>query len=335
MFDFSSIVFAHRWVLYGIPILTVLFAVWFYFEYKNQYPTLKISSAEGLKDTLTIRGEMKRLLPILRWLAMCLLLIAIARPQTTNTDEKIATYGIDIVFAFDISSSMLAQDFSPNRLEVAKSVANNFIEGRPADRFGLIVFSGESYPQVPITTDHNVVKSQISQVKNGILNDGTAIGMGIGSAVNRLIASDADSKVVILMTDGVNNSGKVDPITATEAAMQYDVKIYTIGIGSKGTAYMPAYRTQDGKMQYDYLPVEIDEELLKEVSSMTDAKYFRAEDEKALTSIYEEIDLLEKTEIESTQTINIAEKFHVFVFISMLFLGLEFLLRHSILRSFP
>ena len=332
---FNEFVFANPWMLYTIPVVVALFIVWAFFDYKNQFSSLKVGHLNGLEKRIAIRGHLKKLLPFLRLIALIALIIALARPQEINTDEKISTYGIDIVFAFDISSSMLAQDFSPNRLEVANDVASRFIDGRPSDRFGLIVFAGESYPQVPITSDHLQVKNQLSRVKNGVLQDGTAIGMGIGSAVNRLIASNAKSKVVILMTDGVNNAGKIDPYTATEAAMQYNVKIYTIGIGTKGTAYMPAYKLPNGTIKYDYLPVEIDEELLKEVADKTGGKYFRAENADALASIYTEIDLLEKTEIESSQTVEVLEKFHPFAFIALLFLAFELLLRYTFLRTFP
>jgi len=265
---------------------------------------------------------------------MAFIIIALARPQSTSTDEKITSYGIDLVISMDVSSSMLAQDFKPDRLEAAKEVASNFIANRPNDRIGLVIFGGESFTQVPITTDHKIVQSQLKKIKNGLLVDGTAIGMGIGTAINRLKDSEAESKVIILMTDGVNNAGLIDPRTAAEAAIQYDVKVYTIGIGTKGEAYMPAYLLPNGTVKYDYLPVEIDEDLLTEIAQTTGGKYYRATDKKSLGNIYAEIDQLEKTEIESSQTVNVKELFYIFAAIAMLLLFTEQVLKYTLLRTF-
>ena len=333
--DWSNIEFAHPWVLYGIPALCILFGLWFYFRFKDQYASFAISDTSMWMNYVSWRGKILPLLPVLRLFTLCFILLALARPQSSSTDENIKTFGIDMVLSMDISSSMLAQDFKPNRLESAKEVASSFIESRPNDRMGLVIFGSESFTQVPITTDHKIVQSQLAKIKNGLLADGTAIGMGIGTAVNRLKDSPAKSKVIVLMTDGVNNGGLIDPITAAETAIQYNIKVYAIGIGTKGEAYMPAYVLPDGSIKYDYLPVEIDEKLLQEIAGSTGGKYYRATDRQSLENIYEEIDLLEKTEIETSQTIRIKELFYPFAALAILFLFLEQTLRYTILRTFP
>ncbi len=326
--------FAHPKLLWLIPALVLVFALWFYFRYKKQYANLNIPNTKVWSNYKSVRGSLLPLLPILRFFSMAFILIALARPQSTSTDEKITSYGIDMVISIDVSSSMLAQDFEPDRLEAAKDVASDFISKRPSDRIGLVIFGGESFTQVPITTDHKIVQSQLKKIKNGLLVDGTAIGMGIGTAINRLKDSEAESKVIILMTDGVNNAGLIDPITAAEAAVQYDVKVYTIGIGTKGEAYMPAYLLPDGTMKYEYLPVEIDEALLIEIAKSTGGKYYRATDKKSLENIYSEIDELEKTEIESSQTVKVKELFYIFAALAILFLFLEQFLKYTVLKTF-
>jgi Ca-activated chloride channel family protein len=326
--------FAHPKLLWLLPVLLLVFALWFYFRYKKQYSSLNVSSTKMWTKYKSWRGSLLPLLPILRFFAMVFIIIALARPQSTSTDEKITSYGIDMVISMDVSSSMLAQDFKPDRLEAAKDVASDFIVNRPSDRIGLVIFGGESFTQVPITTDHKIVQSQLKKIKNGVLVDGTAIGMGIGTAINRLKDSEADSKVIILMTDGVNNAGLLDPRTAAEAAIQYEVKVYTIGIGTKGEAYMPAYILPDGSVKYDYMPVEIDEALLTEIAETTGGKYYRATDKKSLENIYSEIDLLEKTEIESSQTVNVKELFYIFAALALCLLFIEQSLKYSVLKTF-
>lgn len=333
--NWSNITFAHFWVLYLIPVLGILFGVWFYFRFKKEHATFSISDTSMWSNYVSWRGKLLPLVPILRFLSLAFILIALARPQSSSTDENINTYGIDMVLSIDVSSSMLAKDFKPNRLESAKEVAARFIENRPNDRMGLVIFGQESFTQVPITTDHKIVQSQLAKIKNGMLADGTAIGMGIGTAVNRLKDSPSKSKVIVLMTDGVNNSGLIDPIMAVETAIQYDIKIYSIGIGTKGEAYMPAYLLPDGSFEYDYLPVEIDEDLLKEISNSTGGNYFRATDRESLEHIYAEIDLLEKTEIETSQTVRIKELFYPFAALALLFLFIEQALKFTLLRTFP
>jgi Ca-activated chloride channel homolog len=331
----SSVKFAHPWLFALIPILIVGFGIWYYFAYKKQYATITLSSVKGLENHHSARGRLKAVLPFLRLLSLIALIVALARPQSTNVDEKTSTLGIDIVISVDISGSMLARDFKPDRLQATKKVARTFIENRPSDRIGLVVFAGESFTQVPITTDHKVVLSQLDKIEYGMLKDGTAIGMGLGSALNRLKDSNSKSKVVILMTDGENNAGLIDPITATEAAVQFGVKVYTIGVGSKGQALMPAYILPNGELKFEYMPVNIDEELLTTIADMTGGKYFRAKDEKELMDIYNEIDQLEKTEIESSRSVRVSEKFHPFALLAIIFLLLEMTLRFTVLRSYP
>lgn len=329
----TDIQFAHPKLLWLLPVLLTLAIVWFYFRYKKSYGSIAVPSLAMFKNYTSWRGALLPVLPFLRFLALSAIIIALARPQSSSTENRINSFGIDLVISMDISSSMLAQDFNPNRLEVAKEVASEFIAQRPNDRIGLAIFSGESFTQVPITTDHKIVQSQLGKIKNGLLEDGTAIGMGIGTGVNRLKDSKAKSKVIILMTDGVNNAGLIDPIIATEAALQYDVKIYTIGIGTKGKAYMPAYKMPDGSVKYDYMPVEIDEDLLTKIADMTGGNYYRATDKKSLEAIYEEIDTLEKTEIESSQSVRVAELFYPFAALALLLLFAEQFLKHTILRT--
>lgn len=329
LFDYT---FLHPWVLWTIPILWVLFGLWFYFFASNRYAKVTLSSTKSLEHHHSFRGKLTNVLPFLRVIALSFILVALARPQSISTDEKVSTYGIDIVLSIDISGSMLAKDFKPDRIQATKRVAAEFIDSRPSDRIGLVLFAAESFTQVPVTSDHRVLKNQLERVEYGMLDDGTAIGMGIGSAVNRLKDSDAKSKIIILMTDGENNAGMIDPITATEAAMQFDIKIYTIGVGSKGQALMPAYRMPNGQLKFEYMPVNIDEDLLKRISKMTDAKYFRAQDEKELQAIYDEIDLLEKTEIESSKTVRVSEKFHLFAFIAIVVFLVELSFKFLVVR---
>jgi Ca-activated chloride channel homolog len=331
----NNIQFAHPWLLIAIPIMLVLLVAWYYFAYKKQYATITLSTTKGLENHHSARGRLKALLPALRFLALSALIVALARPQSTSIDEKTSTLGIDIVLSLDISGSMLARDFKPDRLQATKKVARDFIQSRPNDRVGLVLFAGESFTQVPITSDHKVVLNQLEKIEYGLLKDGTAIGMGIGTAVNRLKDSKAKSKVIILMTDGENNAGLIDPITATEAAMQFDVKIYTIGVGSKGQALMPAYMLPNGELKFEYMDVNIDEDLLITIADMTGGNYYRAQNEKELKAIYEEIDRLEKTEIESSRSVRVSEKFHSFAALALILVLLELTLRYTVLRSYP
>jgi Ca-activated chloride channel family protein len=278
---------------------------------------------------------MLKYLPFFRYIGMALIILAIARPQLVLKEEEVKAEGIDIMMVMDLSSSMLARDFKPDRLTASKKMAQDFIDKRSYDRIGLVVFSGESFTQSPLTTDHRIVKEFLASLQVGMLEDGTAIGMGLASAVNRLQESESKSKVVILLTDGVNNSGYIKPMTAAEIAKEIDVKVYTIGVGSMGAAETPTSRRSDGRFVFRYDRVQIDEELLTNISELTGGKYFRAIDEDSLESIYSEIDRLEKTEIEVSVFKRYSEEFRMFLFWAIVFLGLEWLLANTILKTIP
>jgi Ca-activated chloride channel family protein len=334
--SYRGLTFADKWVLWIIPIALILGITWWWFRRKKQYPTLTLSSLKSIENFKNPdKGKLKNILPFLRMAALVLFLVAMARPQTSFNEQKVTTDGIDIVLSIDVSTSMLAQDFKPNRMEAAKKEAIDFVEARKADRIGLVVFAGESFTQCPVTIDHAIVKNQLKAVKDGVLEDGTAIGMGLATAVQRLRESKAKSKVVILMTDGVNNRGLVDPITATDIALQFGVRVYTIGIGTNGQAYTPIGMDPGGKIVFDYAEVQIDEKLLKEVSKKTGGQYFRANNNAKLKDIYSQIDKLEKTKIEVSAYQHKTEKFHAFALLGALLLVAEFLLRFVSLRSIP
>jgi len=269
-------------------------------------------------------------------LALALLITALARPRTVDVSTKTkTTKGIDIVMAIDVSASMLAKDLAPNRLEALKDVASEFIKGRPNDRIGLVEYAGESYTKTPITSDKAIVLRSLKDIKyNTIIEGGTAIGMGLATAVNRLKDSKAKSKVIILLTDGVNNSGFIDPKIASELAVEYGIKTYTIGIGTNGMALSPINILPNGNFQYARVPVEIDEDLLKEIASVTGGKYFRATNNKKLAEIYDEINKLEKTDIEEFKFYNYEEKYRPLVLLAGLLLLIELLGRITIFRSF-
>lgn len=330
-----QISFATKWVLWLIPVVLLLAGAWYWWRAKRNYPSLKVSSSfafRGFENPVTAR--IKQFLPVLRVLALVLLLVALARPQTNYDEEKVTTEGIDIVLAMDVSPSMLAKDFKPDRLEAAKREAFEFVDKRPHDRIGLVIFAGESFTQCPVTIDHNIVKSQLKAIRSDLLEEGTAIGMGLGTAVQRLKEGEAKSKVVVLMTDGVNNKGVIDPKTAADLALQYNVRVYTIGIGTNGKALSPI-AIQNGEMIYDYVEVQIDEALLKDIAKKTGGQYFRATGNKGLKEIYEQIDKLEKTKIEVSAYERKTEKFHVFALGAALLLLLELLFRYLIVRSIP
>ncbi len=334
--NLTHITFANKWVLFLIPVVLVLSGLWWYFLSAKNNPSLKLSATnafEALADPF--KATLKKFLPVLRLLALVFLLVALARPQTSYDEEKVTTEGIDIVLAVDVSTSMLAKDFSPNRLEAAKKEAMTFIDGRPHDRIGLVVFSGESFTQCPVTIDHAIVKNQLKQIKNGLMEDGTAIGMGLATSVQRLKELPSKSKVVILMTDGVNNKGLVDPMTASDIALQFKTRVYTIGIGTNGKAMTPVAMTAGGELVFDYTDVQIDEDLLKEIAKKTGGQYFRATDNRKLKDIYAQIDQLEKTKIEVSAFEHKTEKFFPFALIAGVLIFLETLFRYLIVRSIP
>lgn len=329
---FSDIEFAHKYFFWLFLLLPVMIA-WYFLKYKKYSGEIKFSS---LSNFLGIKKSAKEYLRhslfVLRLLALAGIITALARPQSSTSWQNVTTEGIDIILAMDISGSMLAEDLKPNRLEASKNVAMDFISGRPNDRMGLVLFSGESFTQCPITTDHAVLKNLFKDVKNGMITDGTAIGLGLANAVNRLKDSEAKSKVVILLTDGENNRGEIPPLTAAEIAKAFGVRVYTIGVGTRGEAPFP-FRSPFGGIVYQNVEVKIDEPLLTQIADMTGGKYFRATDNKKLKSIYEEIDKLEKSKIEVQEFRKKNEKFLPWVFIAGLFLFLEFILKNTVFRS--
>ena len=331
---FDKIHFLYPYLLIFLLIIPAL-AAWYYWQGQRNYPTLTMPRLQSFKGLASLRGYLQWLLPLLRMLCLAALIIAMARPQEVFKEEDITADGIDILMVMDLSSSMLAQDFRPDRLEVSKRVAAEFIDKRTYDRIGLAVFAGEAFTQCPLTTDHRVLKEFLSNLQCGILDDGTAIGMGLATAVNRLKDSEAKSKVVILLTDGDNNAGYIKPITAAEIAREFNVKVYTIGVGSRGKALAPVSRRSDGQYIFGLATVQIDEELLEQIAQMTGGEYFRATSVKALEKIYADIDRFEKTKIETTTIKRESERFHPFALFGIIFLGLELLLRYTLLRSIP
>ncbi len=327
----GNISFAYPAFFYAL-LLLIPIIIWYILRQKNLNLSIQFSSLKGFeKAPDSYKYYLRHLLFILRLAVLVLLIIVLARPQSTNRWQDETTEGIDIVIAIDISSSMLAQDFKPNRLEASKDVAIQFISGRPLDRVGLVVFSGESFTQCPLTTDHPVVINLFNDIKSGMLEDGTAIGMGLANAVSRLKDSKAKSKVIILLTDGVNNTGEIDPVTAADLAETFGIRVYTIGVGTMGMAPYPI-QTMFG-LQYQNVPVEIDEATLKEIALKTKGKYFRATDKKKLVDIYKEIDKLEKSKIDVKQYSSKDEEYLNFILLAGLLLFIEVFLRHTLLRN--
>ena len=320
------------WFLVLIPVL----GLWHFFTRKKDAAILTMPSVKGFQAEQSFFSKLKPFLYVFRLMALALLLVALARPRNVSVSKKTKTNkGIDIVMAIDVSASMLARDLKPNRLEALKKVAIDFVNRRPNDRIGIVVYAGESFTQTPITSDKGIIKNTISELKWGQLEGGTAIGMGLGSAVNRLKESKAKSKVIILLTDGVNNAGFVDPKTATELAKELSIKTYTIGIGTNGMADFPWSKDpRTGKLQFRKQQVEIDEKLLKFIAAETQGKYFRATDNASLKEIYDEIDKLEKTKIEEFKYYNYQENYRSIVLFALGFLLLEFLLRNTLFKSF-
>ncbi|MBV6427032.1 MAG: hypothetical protein KIPDCIKN_01545 [Haliscomenobacter sp.] len=321
------------------PVFLALFLVlplayWGFIRFSGKrLPLFRLSSLSGLEAGPTWRTRIRSTLPWIRLLGLSALILALARPRQTLREERIKAEGIDILMVMDLSSSMLAQDFKPDRLEVSKRVAAAFVDRRPFDRLGLVVFSGEAFAQCPLTTDHAVMKMFLSGLQCGTLEDGTAIGMGLATAVNRIKDSPSKSKVIILLTDGVNNSGYIKPATAAEIAKQFNIRVYTIGVGTIGDALTPVSRRSDGQYIFGLARVEIDEELMRQIARMTGGKYFRATSEEGLEKIYREIDGLEKTEIEVTTLKRYSEAFRTFALAGLLLLLLELVLRQTVVRT--
>jgi len=320
------------WLFALIPLL-IGWQIW---NRKQQSATLKISSLEGFKNSKSILATFKPLLFVFRLSALSLIIIALARPRTVDVSSKTkTTKGIDIVMAIDVSGSMLARDLKPNRMEALKKVAQNFAEARFNDRIGIVVYASEAYTKTPVTSDKASVYEALKSIKyDNVLQDGTGIGMGLTTAVNRLKDSKAKSKVVILMTDGVNNAGFIEPETAADIAKQYGIKVYTIGIGTNGMAEFPYAIAPNGTFLFKMMQVEIDEQLMKNIARKTGGKYFRATSNQKLQTIYDEINKMETTEIEELKFYDFDEKYRPFALAAGLLLLLEFGLRNTLYRSF-
>lgn len=330
---FDDIVFAHPgllWLLVFIP----LFIAWYVWKQRERYASLRYTHTsffEGKK-----KGSRVHFLHMpfaLRMLVLILLILVIARPQSSSRTQNIQIEGIDIVIALDISGSMLAEDFKPNRLESAKQTALSFIDMRAGDRLGMTIFSGESFTLCPLTTDHALLKELTANVQTGMVEDGTAIGDGLANAINRLRDSQAISKVIILLTDGINNAGVIDPLTAAEIATLLGVRVYTIGVGSKGLVPYP-FQTPFG-IQYQQVEIPVDEELLQEIAIMTGGRYFWADNQQKLDEIYTEIDQLERTKIDVTEYTRKHDEFALFIFLALTLLVVEVLLRNTWLKTIP
>ena len=320
------------WLFLLLPAV-VLWQLW---KSKQQSPTLKISSVKGFKAQKSLLAKLKPFLFVLRLLALSSLIIAIARPRKVDISSQTkSTKGIDIVMAIDVSGSMLAKDLKPNRMEALKKVAENFVEGRPNDRIGIVVYASEAYTKTPVTSDKAIIQEAIQSIKyDNVLQDGTGIGMGLTTAVNRLKDSKAKSKVIILLTDGVNNAGFIEPETASQIAREYGIKVYTIGIGTNGNAMFPYAYAPNGGFLFRMMPVEIDVNLLQTIAKNTGGKYFRASSNSKLESIYKEINKLETTEIQELKFYDYDEKYRLFVWIAGILVLIEFGLRNTIYRSF-
>ena len=320
------------WLFLVLPIAIG----WLFYKRNQLSATVKMSSLEPFKQNRTFLAKAKPFLHVLRILALSSIIIALARPRSVDvTSKSKTTKGIDIVMAIDVSSSMLANDLKPNRLEALKKVASTFVQDRINDRIGLVVYAGESYTRTPVTSDKTIILQSLKTIEydDSIIADGTGIGVGLATAINRIKDSKAKSRIIILLTDGVNNSGTIDPRTASEIAKEYGIKVYTIGIGTNGQAMFPVAKDANGKLVFRNMPVEIDESLMKEIAKATDAKYFRATSNKKLQAIYDEINKLETTEIDEKKFYNYDEKYKPFVLIAFVLLGVEVLLRNSVFRG--
>lgn len=327
-------VFANPTYLYLLLLLVPLIG-WYIYKLHKSQASLQVSSSEAfqLPGTSSWKVYMRHLPFVLRMLAIALLIVVLARPQSTNSWQNSSTEGIDIVMAMDISTSMLAEDLKPNRLEAAKDVAASFINGRQNDNIGLVVFAAESFTQCPSTIDHGVLLNLFKDIQPGIIQDGTAIGLGLANAVSRIKDSQAKSKVIILLTDGVNNTGEIAPVTAAEIAKTFGIRVYTIGVGTQGEAPYPI-PTAFG-VQYQNVPVEIDEQVLKQIASTTGGQYFRATDNSSLKEIYSEIDQLEKTKISVQEFSKKQEEYKNWALLVFALLLIEVLLRNTVLRNIP
>jgi Ca-activated chloride channel homolog len=332
MWEIGSIGFKQAWVLLLLPALWSLI---YYVQTRKAKPSgIFLPTISSLSGVHSAKTKLIRLLPWLRYAAFSLFIIALARPQKINKEEVINSSGIDISMVIDLSSSMLARDFRPNRLEVTKQLAQEFVKERPNDRISISIFAGNALGHCPLTSDHRMVLDILQGLEQGVLEDGTAIGMGLASGVNMLKDSKAKSKVIILLTDGVNTAGYIDPLTAAGLAEDYGIKVYVIGVGTnEGQAETPVSRTPSGQIIYGYVPVEIDEPLMTEIANLTNGQYFRATDEGSLQQIYNRINTLEKTKIEKAILKKGIDYFRVFLIIGLIFIFVEILLKNTWLRT--
>ncbi len=330
---FKNIIFANPeffWLLLLLPLMLL----WYWFWNKKSQANVTFSTTIAFKKTKSWSDALYHLLFVLRMIAIALIVVALARPQTHSENAKTKiTDGIDIVMAIDVSASMLSQDLKPNRFEALKKVASQFVKDRPNDRIGLVIYAGESYTKTPVTTDKSIILNALSEITYGQIEDGTAIGMGLATAVNRLKESKAKSRVIILLTDGVNNTGFIDPQTAAELAAEYGIKVYTVGIGTNGMALSPYALNADGSIIYRMQQVDIDEPLMKKIAQVTKGRYFRATNNQKLQQIYDEINQMETTKIEEFKYTEIDEKFRWWVLVAGFLLLLEFVLKHTLLRN--
>lgn len=330
----DSVEFAWPWVLWLLLLLPLL-AWWYFRKQPGRQGAVLISSTDPLRGNRKgWKARMIHLPFVLRLLSLACLITALARPQTRFDEEQVSGEGVDIMICIDVSGSMLAQDFTPNRLEAAKQVAASFVDTRKTDRMGVVIFSGESFTLCPLTTDKAVLKTQIYSIESGLLEDGTAIGSGLATSTDRLRSSTSRSKVVILLTDGENNGGQIPPVTAKEIAKKLGIKVYTIGVGTEGYAPIPV-QAADGSIVMQREKVNIDEKLLTNIANETGGKYFRAKDNEGLENIYAEIDRLEKSVFEVAALRRYTERFHPLAIAALAFLFLEWLLRFTVLRRFP
>ena len=320
-------------ILLGVIPIIIL---WNYLNRNKLNNSIKFSNSEAFTNSSNIYSILKASLRYFRMISLALIITALARPQVIDTSTRVKTNsGVDIIMAIDVSASMLAKDLKPNRLDALKNVADEFIKNRITDRIGLVEYAGESYTKTPLTTDKSITLRSLREIKyNNIIEGGTAIGMGLATSVNRIKDSKAKSKVIILLTDGVNNAGFIDPITAAELAKEFQIKIYCIGLGTNGLALSPVGIDARGKFNYANIQVEIDEKLLTQISEMTGGKYFRATDNERLKEIYSDIDKLEKTEIEEFKYYTVDEKFRYFLVPAILLIVFELIMKLTILRSF-
>lgn len=327
-------IFANPTYLYLLLLLIPIIG-WYIYKLSKSQASLQVSSTEvfDIPGTSSWKVWLRHVPFVLRTVAIAVLIVILARPQSTNSWQNSSTEGIDIVLAMDISTSMLAQDLKPNRLEASKDVASSFINGRPNDNIGLVVFAAESFTQCPLTTDHAVLLNLFKDIQPGIIQDGTAIGLGLANAVSRIKDSQAKSKVIILLTDGVNNTGEIAPVTAAEIAKTFGVRVYTIGVGTQGEAPYP-FQTAFG-IQYQNVPVEIDEQTLKQMAATTGGQYFRATDNASLKEIYSEIDKMEKTKISVQEYSKKQEEYKNWAILLFVLLLVEILLRNTLFRNIP